>query len=579
MTTHYINPSHTNNGDGDGTADQVGAGGAFNTWDSVAFTNTDTYLQAAGTAENVALGAGTITINAKSAITIGSYGTGADPVVQNYKTSSSAGDWTSIASEGSGFIWEYIHNDSAGNNGSYILGHGTLGAVLGNSIDYSDSGGSVDVWVNFGDWSCGRADKALYIYSDINPVLKWGAIYWCGDSDRCFLFKNSDTIEFSGYQLKNAAAGFVISVTTAGVPHGSGNYHALYIAETDKGCLFSSADATKVLENANLYNITTRKTNAAGIQPACYSDTVTVHDNDIDTWGVAESTGGIYGSNVSLTGEEIKVYRNKVRGGSWGKYWEDGDGIYFDNGSSGCTVYANDIADGPDAEMGGLRDNSGGARMVWHSNIVSNYAHLAIFSDSQSFDSAATMVFNNTGIGLTNGIAITGNLDVGSLNWVNNIMVGTGSALLINPSATATLSHVLNCYFGFSDTTDVEVGAILTTPALLGFRVGAGSTSDGTGLDVTPYTDYDGVAFSTTPPLGAYAATANLYCVNTGSSAAGTTNYDAIWSDDGWAVQGDNSLHYPMNEGAGTLLAYDGTGAANATYNAPITGYDVDSWE
>jgi len=80
MTTYYINPSHTNNGDGDGTADKTGAGGAFNAWTGISWAAGNTYLQARGTTATE-----TVTIGANgtngSPIILGAYGTGDKPII------------------------------------------------------------------------------------------------------------------------------------------------------------------------------------------------------------------------------------------------------------------------------------------------------------------------------------------------------------------------------------------------------------------------------------------------------------------------------------------------------------------
>jgi len=49
MANVYINPDHTNDGDGDGTADKTGAGGAHNDWASVSWSAGNSYLQKRGT--------------------------------------------------------------------------------------------------------------------------------------------------------------------------------------------------------------------------------------------------------------------------------------------------------------------------------------------------------------------------------------------------------------------------------------------------------------------------------------------------------------------------------------------------
>ena len=49
MANVYINPDHVNDGDGDGTADKTGAGGAHNDWASVSWAAGTSYLQKRGT--------------------------------------------------------------------------------------------------------------------------------------------------------------------------------------------------------------------------------------------------------------------------------------------------------------------------------------------------------------------------------------------------------------------------------------------------------------------------------------------------------------------------------------------------
>ena len=74
MATYYINPDHTNNGDGTGTADQTGAGGAFNTWYGITFGTDDTYLGAGGT--TWVSGTAALTLNTADNVTFNTYGEG-----------------------------------------------------------------------------------------------------------------------------------------------------------------------------------------------------------------------------------------------------------------------------------------------------------------------------------------------------------------------------------------------------------------------------------------------------------------------------------------------------------------------
>lgn len=53
MANIYINPDHVNDGDGDGTADKTGAGGAYNDWASVSWAPGNSYLQKRGTTSEV----------------------------------------------------------------------------------------------------------------------------------------------------------------------------------------------------------------------------------------------------------------------------------------------------------------------------------------------------------------------------------------------------------------------------------------------------------------------------------------------------------------------------------------------
>jgi hypothetical protein len=468
MATYYIDPSHTNNGDGDGTADQTGAGGAFNTWPT-ALASDNEYYQKCGTVDPRT---DDIDINGLSNVIVGAYYgagiigiSGEKPAITLVFSSTSTGDWDPLG----GNIWEWggvnLYWDP-----TYIMGLGSLGTKDDPSwaqrrvYTGQESGGDGNTPYNefdtFGQWDgnlgSGTEGSSLWIYNDVNPVTEWGTIYY-GRAQRVIfnIINELSNITIKDITCRHSAIGIKIygggGDTGANILIDNCTFEHCYI-----GISYGSVGS---LDNLIIQNCDIYASASIGIQSSSGTriNSETIRNNRVYNIGLnsGEGIGAIYGKMLGASANDPVVIDScYVDGVILGEYWhKEAFGLYTENASTYVDIRNSYVTNTGNA---GLHSNAGEPGIRFYNNVVDNPKGFND-SDANLNNNAETLVYNNLFLNATSSAMAVGRTATstkGNVRMYNNVCIsdGTGNGINFN-SVADTLDDSFNdnnCFYNFN---------------------------------------------------------------------------------------------------------------------------------
>ena len=430
-----------------------------------------------------------------NSLTIGDYGSGSKPVIDNYTEISSAGAWTEVdtgdgdtASPGSHF-WR---TEFATSSTLVFVAFGTPGAAgVGLRRKHWVNEGyptNDDTLAAEGEWDylpsgtiVGQTSPYLYVYSVGNPATTIGSIYWStqGDSpitlDACndvlvenlaagncgclVRVRNSLVLDSKNIELSNLEGAHVGNLVFLGFAN-TGRYGTnIHVHHCDT--TLSQHGAYRVNENVR---------------------DLLIEYNSADEMGASSSEGGIYCTGTSPSNIRNIIRCNTLSGMHFGRYWShDGGAIYLDNGSAGFLIYRNKIAN----SYIGLKDHSSASLNNpnwWVSNITDDCMVGAESSNTQQDPGHKSYFNGNAFMRCGNTLHVDAALDdnvrgafrfltsgAADLMYAHNNVCdidGTNTAygMILDTVGAGTYTEDNNSFYGHSGNPVVNRAETLQTP-------------------------------------------------------------------------------------------------------------------
>lgn len=329
MATEYVNPDYT--GTSTGSIAQPWKSGA----DATPINGLELLWKCDSSPDILS---GQIELNALSDITFGNYGSGALPRIRCYTALTTSGDWTDIGND----VWTWTA--PAGFNLEYaVLGLGSLSERLRdpfkwdrrvNYYGFATGTSGLAAFTEHGQWDTQAGSPAVIaIYSDVNPIDKWGTVYVAG--------MNTHNV----FNVYGASSNILID---------SLNFQYGFTPLKNLA-LTGARNSDIVLQNCLIESM------YYGLRLGTYQDNMIYQDNDIyasmDTGirlgGALEGSGnkilrntvtdtghcvdgpGIYGTPMATAGSPLLIAENVVDRCHDGLYWlNEARGIYIDSGQA-----------------------------------------------------------------------------------------------------------------------------------------------------------------------------------------------------------------------------------------------------
>jgi len=394
----------------------------------------------------------------------------AKPIFTSYLTLSSTGDFTDLG----GNVWVYDSGDGFTNN-HFLLGLGALGTRSSpqwtERRNYlSAAGPPASSFDTFGQWDANVGAAApneakLYIYSDANPVTKWGNIYVARFQRQVFRIRtNSTNITIENLKFVNAYVG-VNMITGSGENNQNitvQNCEAEHCAfGITSGSTSGNETNTKILNN-EFYEV-----GNWGIRCADEHPGLLVQGNIIDGAGGAESIGGIYGPTKGTAAAPAIFELNTVKNIYLGDYWNESYGLYMETTGTYSTYRRNYVEN---CQKAGLHSNSGEPFNVYHSNVVVDCIQGISDSDSNSNDNHQCSYHNNVFYNVRVGMWIGRPVGITTVDAkvYNNIFVGDGNVnsagFQLDPEVDdlGGLDEDYNVVYNFNTNIERTSGVLLT---------------------------------------------------------------------------------------------------------------------
>lgn len=535
MATYYIDPINGSDGNTGLSHDQ-----AFKTVPTI--TSNNNYYLLRGTEYS-----GTIRIldfDNVTNITFGSYymSLGLEKTDDNtseakaklsneYLTSTDTGDWSQVGGDD---VW--VMSGLVGSN--IVLGLGSLGweirsNYLGAGPATSGLAAFTDSGYGYGQWDYNSTN--IYIYSDVNPATKWGAIYYTRDNATGISFRNSCTnITIENLDARYFYSGVIVNGNTLSVIHDNIIIDNCDFDHNWFAANFNLYTSGSVATNCQMVNCNTYDTGGFSAIRATgggseHTAGLIIRDNKMYRTGASEPVGAIYGKFKGSELNPVRIYDNYVDTVyTWNSYWVTEFRCYYlESGSTYANVYKNF---GKNAE-GGLHDN-GGTYTVFYGNIIEDCTVGIGLSDSANIDNGIVDMHNNTLIGVFKGIDANRPASATDCNLhvYNNIFVADDSAGstycyvdndlddFVLPSG---LVEDYNNYYGFDNekirygggtlTNVLGANNISTDPLLVSnYTTSTNSPCYHAGKVVSfSAKDYKGHKFNVPPTIGAYEFTSS----------------------------------------------------------------------
>ena len=490
MADFYIDPDVT-------------AGGAgteldpYKSWAEVTFASNNNYYQKRGTSTVAASGTFKYLLAALTNINIGTYDTGNEPIVSVYQTSTSTGDW---ADQG-GNVWMFDDGYNLAARSIILVGLGSLGNATTPSwtkrIDHVGQGGGRAVlsFSEFGQWDAnedgggGTTTNKLYVYSDENPVTKWGSIYYTRTVSGPFQIQNGSTnINISGFKFMHSGRGIANLGNT-----GTNDNVVVEDCISEHCYLGFSFGNTGTIANCGVKNNVISAAGSVGIR---INGAMTVGnyitDNIINNTGGCDCVGGIYGNPVA-TGE-LLISGNQILTVTEDPYWaNEGYGLYSEQQSENITWSDNYVYGC--ADRAAFHINGGSDNVVYSGNLVVNCKEMFNGSDSSAHETDNYSIHDNVAYNLRNGIVFNRPSSNGTMTAFlkNNIIYsdGTGGTDVLIDADTAGIAGSVdedyNCFFGFTTENNAGANNITTDPEFVDaaggdFNIKSTSGCVGTGV-------------------------------------------------------------------------------------------------
>jgi hypothetical protein len=329
----------------------------YNAWPTLASDNN--YWIKRGNDENTTR----VDLNGLDNVTFGAYGSGADPILRTYFTSTSTGDWTEIATN----IWQ-LDFGTEFFNPAYVVGLGELGTDNNPSwterVNYNGVGtgtSGAGAFTEFGQWdtvvgTVGTTSK-LHIYADANPVTKWGTIYYVRGQYPTFY----DTGACTNITVQDIH--FLHCYTSTRLDTSTGLIQKNTVSEH---CWFGVRLGGTT--NAYYHNNTIKRCGGVGVRLGSGMTNLIVELNNVLRTGIAEGIGGMYGQAQDST--RGYIVNNYVDGVVLSPYWSsEGRCIYMENSSSNITIAANHCKN-PHPNQAAFHFNGGQSGVVLVGNLV-----------------------------------------------------------------------------------------------------------------------------------------------------------------------------------------------------------------
>jgi hypothetical protein len=334
-------------------------------------------------------------------ITFGSYGSGDLPIVNHYEVSTNTGDWTDTG----GNIWTYTAG--AGFDSLFLLALGSLPAnprdhlQWNQRVNYRGGGsGTKTTFDTFGEWDSDSANPSvLYLYSDENPVTKWGSIFFVGQNTNSCIYvgANAANVIIENINFRFAASGVRFQGTTGNLADNV-TFKNSVIEFCYEGVRLSGF-AQDVNMSGNEFYACARTGIQVGGTATENTKKNTIDSNRFYDTGYGEGIGHIYGRYApSSASTGLKVYRNKCYRSHKGIYWSgEGFGIYPESQAANWDVIANVVADQRSAigSQAAFHSN-GGTGHRWIGNLCYNTSVGFNGSDALPTDNMQEEIFNNT---------------------------------------------------------------------------------------------------------------------------------------------------------------------------------------
>ena len=355
MANIYINPDWT--GVESGTIEEP-----FSTFPTPS-SNNNYYLKS-GTTLNLD---SIITFSALTNILIDKYDGEDKPIITDIATSTDAGDWTNT----SGDIWDFssatyplslqgLNNLGDRNNTSWV-----------HRVNYYGGATGSGTFTEFGQWD---SDATRFtIYSDVNPVTKWGTIYY--NPVYYLRIRNGTTnMTIQNIRFKNMSS-------TVRIPGSTGNTDNIIIQHCEfehsmRGpqCLPQSGT---ILSNIKIRYNKFYRIGVVGINNGTsvtlYGSGNEIHDNEIYDTGYVEGVGGIYGQfGTNSSNVLMKIYNNIVDNVIEGIYWSsEARCLYFEHDSANVRAFKNTLSRAG-TNQAGLHINGGASNVKCYGNLIYN---------------------------------------------------------------------------------------------------------------------------------------------------------------------------------------------------------------
>ena len=469
MTTIWVNPNAV--GANDGTSDTDAYTSAASV-DGSALGDNDVILLRQGETYTNEL-ALDLSVSLPDNLTVRAYGdsagvydpTQAKPIIENYVTLSTPGDWND---EGDGKTWTINITGADGDAGCCILGMGALGdedttswRTRGNYYGGNEGQDGGTGWGSTGLWDM-EVDSGLNIaiYSGASdPVTTYGNIYYAlNRSGHLPVLYGVTTQDLVGCTLQNLVIQNCYQLFKAwwGLDNNFSNL-SITGCEARHAWMLASIQTTKHTDKTRTGGYPSLDF-SKNIANECGGNTIaiignapggSIKSNAITKMGRSDSIGALYWAMSGNPGNPLVIEDNLIDDiDKNSNYWAfEGHGIYIESGSHDLIVRGNTVRN--ISRNAGIHSNTGieDANIQIYGNLITDCLKGIDATDALPSDGDHTLqIFRNTILNVKTGIYLANVNQSFLLNAVDNIVTCNGeSGSIAYKAGSANRMTVTNC--------------------------------------------------------------------------------------------------------------------------------------